>query len=82
MEHKELLAEIRPLLKSVVIPPGRSSIDPACGVGTYRGKRLCWVGYNWSRPYSHHMTGNVYDAPLAWGETKEEALAKLRRKAQ
>jgi hypothetical protein len=82
MDRKELLEAIRQLLKSVVIPPNRSGISPACGHGTYRGKRKAWVGYHWTRRYSHFMTGLVYDTPLAWGDTLEEALAKLRGKAQ
>jgi hypothetical protein len=82
MERKELLEAIRPLLKLVVISQSRGHIEPACGFATYRGKRMAWVGYNWARPYSHFMTGNVYSAPLARGETLEAALNKLRAKTQ
>lgn len=52
----------------------------AWGKKTYRGKPMFWVGYNWSRWGAHHFNGLVYDAPLAYGQTLDEAIAKLEAK--
>ena len=43
---------------------------------TYRGRWQVVVGYQWSRPQSHHLRGTVYDAVIACGSTFAEAIAK------
>lgn len=78
---KQLLDAIKPLLSGIKKPSSRSIDGPAYGKKVYRGKEQYWVGYRWSRPYSHFMTGNVYDAPLAYGDSYDDALERLRQKS-
>lgn len=71
-----LLSKIR----EFAIPRDRTGIKPYYNVREYRGKWQWVVGYSWSRPYSHHMTGLVYDCVLAWGETFEAAMIRAKKR--
>lgn len=46
----------------------------------YRGKEQCVVGYTWTRPQAHSMSGIVNDCVLGWGDTFEQAIEMMRAK--
>lgn len=61
----------------VVIPKGRSLRRYTHGWNNIERTEY-FIGYNWMRPYSNHMTGMVYDATIARGRDFDDALAKAK----
>ena len=58
----------------------RSVIRAFASRRMYRLKWRFVVGYQWCRPYSHHMSGKVYECIVGWGNSYEEAVAMFMRK--
>jgi hypothetical protein len=81
MDVGQIRAEIEPLIRTMQKPANRSVYGIDCGWGLYRGQRKFYVGYSWTRPYSHYASGLVYKARVAWGDSAEEAIANLKKKA-
>lgn len=82
MTPKEISERIEPMVvKSCNTHPGRRFFGTKTGKRLYRGKMMFWVGYTWTRPNAHHFNGLVQEAPVAWGETLDAAIAKLEQKA-
>ncbi len=79
LPRKEQLALVVSLLPQM--PSGRRLWAPLVEIQKYRGKRQYVVGYTWSKPYSHHMSGLVYDCVLGWGETFDAAVERMKKKS-
>lgn len=62
------------------IPEGRRFFGWHYGWQKYRGRDCYVVGYSWSRMYSHHMSGKVYDAVLGRGGDFDAALADAAKR--
>jgi hypothetical protein len=58
----------------------RRILTPLAEVRKYRKKNRHIVGYTWTRPYSHHMSGMTYDAVMGYGETWDDAIAMMKAK--
>jgi len=80
MTRNEVYEAIKPLMYKVA-KKGRRVYGPYAERRDYRGRPQCVVGYCWTTPYSHHMSGNVYDAVVASANTYEEAIKIMARKA-
>lgn len=77
-EQRTILTEMIKFADAAGMVPRGRKINwnfRVAGIRQYRGRKPYVVGYSWSRPYSGHATGKVYERILGRGYDFESAVA-------